>query len=213
MLATLVLCVSLVACGNADNNDTPATSEPGTSESVPSEKDLAAAASVEKIATALINKYAEYTGMKDTYDQYMAELSEEDQIPYEEYLTQVLYVGPVDLSAGDELWLQGFTEAPTGFSEAYCYQPMMMGQAFIGYIFRVAEGTDVEAFKTSLKDTCDPRWNICTIANTTVCENYENIVYFSMMVVIDDENPHGFTEEQKNDFYNTFVEVIENSAE
>ena len=43
--------------------------------------------------------------------------------------------------------------------------------------------------------------------------NYEDIVYFSMMVVIDEEHPDGFTAEQKDAFYNTFVEIIENSAE
>lgn len=214
MLATLVLCVSLVACGKSDNNGgTSSSSEPATSESAPSEKDLAAAASAEEIATALITKYAEYTGTKDTYDQYMAEMSEEDQISYEEFLTQTLYVGPVDLSAGDDLWLQGFTEVPTGFSEAYCYQPMMMGQAFIGYIFRVDENTDVEDFKKTLTDTCDPRWNICTMANTIVCESYGDLVYFSMMVVADKENPNGFTAEQKDGFYNTFIESITGSAE
>ena len=83
-----------------------------------------------------------------------------------------------------------------------------MGTAFIGYIFRVAEGTDVEAFKKSLTDNCDPRWNICTMANTTVCESFGDLVYFSMMVVADEENPFGFTAEQKDGFYNTFIETI-----
>ena len=116
------------------------------------------------------------------------------------------------VEAGAE-WLSGFSVAPTGYAEAYCYQPMMMGQAFIGYVFRVAEGTDVEAFKKALTDTCDPRWNICTMANTTVCENYENIVYFSMMVVANEEMPDGFTAEQKDAFYSTFISAIENPAE
>jgi hypothetical protein len=86
----------------------------------------------------------------------------------------------------------------------------MMGQAFIGYIFRVAEGTDMDAFKKSLADNSNPRWNICTMANTTVCENYGDLVYFSMLVVADDENPHGFSAEQKDEFYNTFIATIEN---
>lgn len=220
ILASLML-LSFVACDNGNTETTteaPVNNEETTAENVtteapaPTEEELAAAASAEAIAQALMNKYAEFAGMKEQYDMYMAEMPEEEQISYEEFCSYQLSVAPVDTTA-EELWLMGFTEAPTGFSEAYCYQPMMMGQAFIGYIFRVAEGTDVEAFKTTLKDTCDPRWNICTMANTTVCESYGDLVYFTMMVVADEENPFGFTAEQKDAFYSTFVETIEGSIQ
>ena len=212
ILATMML-FALVACdNNGENNANQTTTQtpPQTEQPTgPSKEELAASASIEEIAKALGNKYADYAGMRDMYDQYMAELEEADRIPYEEFISFQLSVAPVETGAE---WLMGFTTAPTGFSEAYCYQPMMMGQAFIGYIFRVAEGTDVEAFKTSLKDNCDPRWNICTMANTTVCENYGNIVYFSMMVIADEENPNGFTADQKQGFYDTFVAAIEKTA-
>ena len=220
ILASLML-LSFVACDNGNTeatteapvNNEETTAENATTEApAPTEEELAAAASVEAIAQALMNKYAEFSGMKEQYDMYMAEMPEEEQISYEEFCSYQLSVAPVDTTA-EELWFMGFTEAPAGFSEAYCYQPMMMGQAFIGYIFRVAEGTDVEAFKTTLKDTCDPRWNICTMANTTVCESYGDLVYFTMMVVADEENPFGFTAEQKDAFYSTFVETIEGSIQ
>lgn len=199
ILASLML-LTFVACDNSNEETT-------TEAAGPSAEELAAAASVQDIAQALMNKYADYTGVRAGYDELMAELPEEEQMSYEEYCSYQLSVAPVDPE-----WLMGFTDVPTGFSEAYCYQPMMMGQAFIGYIFRVAEGTDIEGFKKTLTDTCDPRWNICTMANTTVCESYGDLVYFSMMVVADEENPFGFTAEQKDGFYNTFVETIENSA-
>ena len=164
ILASMML-LSFVACDNGNtettteapvnNEETTAAENVTTEAPAPSEAELAAAASVEAIAQALMNKYAEFTGLKDIYDEYMAEMPEEDQISFEEFCSYQLSVAPVDTTA-EELWLMGFNEAPAGFSEAYCYQPMMMGQAFIGYIFRVAEGTDVEAFKTTLKDTCDP---------------------------------------------------------
>lgn len=206
----LMMVLSLVACGageekkdptnggnTVENNETPAPAGP-------TDKELADAASVEEIAKALINKYAEFAGVRETYDQYMAEMPEEEQISYEEFLSYQMAVNPVDPE-----YLMGFGETqPTGYSEAYVYQPMMMGTAFIGYIFRVAEGTDVEAFKKSLTDNCDPRWNICTMANTTVCENFENLVYFTMMVVADEENPFGFSVKQKDAFYQTFLDTI-----
>ncbi len=201
----IIMAFSMFACtnnteNNGNNNDNQQVSK----------EELAANASIEAIAKALLTKYADYTNVRASYDDYMASISQEEQISYEEFLSYQLSATPVEVGAE---WIMGFTTAPTGYSEAYCYQPMMMGQAFIGYIFRVAEGTDVEAFKKSLTDNCDPRWNICTMANTTVCESYGNLVYFSMMVVADAENPHGFTAEQKDGFYTTFVEAIENSAE
>jgi len=207
----VIMALSMFACTN--NNELNGDLDNGgvnNEQPEVNKAELAANASVEKIANALMAVYADYAGMRESYDQYMADMPAEEQISYEEYMSYQLSVMPVE--AGAE-WLQGFTEVPTGYAEAYCYQPMMMGQAFIGYVFRVAEGTDVEAFKKALTDTCDPRWNICTMANTTVCENYEDLVYFSMMVVADEENPHGFTAEQKDGFYNTFVSAIENPAE
>ncbi len=208
----IIMSLSMFACNNSgnngENNDENNVENNGGSEV--NKAELAANASVEKIANALMATYADYTGMRENYDQYMADVSEEEQITYEEFMSYQLSVMPVEDGAE---WLMGFTEVPAGYAEAYCYQPMMMGQAFIGYVFRVAEGTDVEAFKATLTSTCDPRWNICTMANTTVCESYEDLVYFSMMVVIDEEHPDGFTAEQKDGFYNTFVSAIENPAE
>lgn len=253
ILASLML-LSFVAC----NNNSEETTEAG-----PTEYELAANASVEAIANALINKYAEFTDLKVNYDnmiaqntdnyekysQYVSLTAEEFEdkraeleadsdisyyvslgyesfienmkdmvdlyeelknLTYEDYFASSMFCSKVENGAE---WLTGFTEVPTGYSEAYTYGPNMMTAAFIGYVFRVADGTDVEAFKKTLTDTCDPRWNICTMANTTVCESYGNLVYFSMMNVANEENGNvGFTVEQKDGFYNTFVETIENSA-
>ncbi len=214
ILAGLML-LSLVACGGTNNNDDTQSTDAASTEAtsteatVPSKEELAKNASVEAIAKAVMDKYVEYSGMRTTYDEYMAELDEADRIPFEEFVANQISVAPVEKDAE---YMMGFDTMPTGFSEAFCYQPMMMGQAFIGYIFRVAEGTDMDAFKKSLTDNCNPRWNICTMANTTICENYGDLVYFTMLVVADDENPHGFTAEQKDGFYNAFVSTIENSA-
>jgi predicted small lipoprotein YifL len=211
LILAFVMMLTLVACGNKDPKPTD-PSEPTAAPTDPTEptlskEELAAKASIEEIAKALLNKYVEFAGMRTQYDEYMKELDEADRIPFEEFVSYQVACNPIE--KGTE-WLTGFNTVPTGFSEAYCYQPQMMGQAFIGYIFRVADGTDIEAFKTNLKATCEPRWNICTMANTTVCESYGNIVYFSMMVVIDNEHPDGFTAQQKDEFYNTFIATIEN---
>ena len=211
ILAGLML-LSFVACAGTNTNDeqtTDANTTDVVTDAAPSKEELAKNASIEAVAKAVMDKYVEYAGMRQTYDEYMAELEEADQIPFEEFISYQISVAPVE---ADTEYMMGFDTMPTGYSEAYCYQPMMMGQAFIGYIFRVAEGTDMDAFKKSLTDNCNPRWNICTMANTTICENYGELVYFTMLVVADDENPQGFTAEQKDGFYSAFVSTIEASA-
>lgn len=261
ILASMML-LTLVACGN-NNEKTTENKNEVTTDAGPTEDELAANASVEAIANALINKYAEFTGVKDSYDDMIAQSADKYEkysryvsltaeefenkkaeleadsdisyyaslgyesfienmkdiadsyeelknLTYEEYFASSMFSMEVEANAE---WLTGFTEVPTGYSEAYTYGPNMMTATFIGYVFRLAEGTDVEAFKKTLTDTCDPRWNICTSANTTVCESYGNLVYFSMMNVANEENGNrGFTVEQKDGLYNTFIETIENSA-
>lgn len=198
-----------------DSNDSATTPDDSTENTtppvkVPTKEELAAGASVEAIAKAQLDKYVEFAGIRAQYDEYIASLEATDEkMPYEEFLSYQVICAAVEKNAE---YLTGFNAVPTGYSEAYYYQPSMMGQAFIGYIFRVADGTNVETFKASLKENCFPRWNWCTEANTVVCESYGNLVYFTMMVVATEDNPYGFTAQQKDDFYNTFVATIENSA-
>ena len=208
LILTLAMMLTLAACGKTTQDDNTVTTAPTVK--VPTKEELAANASVEAIAKALLNKYIEFAGIRTQFDEYIAGLTENDEkMSFEEFLSYQVLCAAVEKNPEG---LTGFNEVPTGYSEAYYYQPAMMGQAFIGYIFRVAEGTNVETFKASLKEKCFPRWNWCTEANTVVCESYGNLVYFSMMVVATEDNPYGFTEQQKQDFYNTFVATIEGSA-
>jgi hypothetical protein len=78
-----------------------------------------------------------------------------------------------------EGWLNGFdAESITGFSEGAVFAPMIGTIAFMGYIFTLPEGADVEAFKTQLTSTANLRWNICTEADEMVCDNVGNKVFF-----------------------------------
>ena len=61
--------------------------------------------------------------------------------------------------------LMGFDNAEiTDFKEGVMFAPMMGTIPFVGYVFALEEGTDVEAFKTTLKENANLRWNICTEA-------------------------------------------------
>ena len=78
-------------------------------------------------------------------------------------------------------WLMGFGEAEiTGFSEGVMFAPMIGTIPFVGYVFTLEDGTDANAFVTTLKDNADLRWNICTEAEEMVTETVGNKVFFVM---------------------------------
>ena len=77
-------------------------------------------------------------------------------------------------------YLSGFDVEITDFAECVMFAPMIGTIPFVGYIFTLEDGADVEAFKTTLSDNCNPRWNICTEADQTVISNVGNTVFFLM---------------------------------
>lgn len=83
----------------------------------------------------------------------------------------------------EEGYLTGFNNEIKGFKEAYTFAPGIGTIPFVGYIFTLADGADVEAFKTTLKTEANLRWNICTQADEMVCENVGNTVFFLMCPV------------------------------
>ena len=87
--------------------------------------------------------------------------------------------GSMPMEAGAE-WMPGFTAAPTGWKECVNFGPMMGSIAFVGYVFTLEDGADVDAFKATLSETADPRWQICVTADETIVENVGNTVFFLM---------------------------------
>lgn len=68
----------------------------------------------------------------------------------------------------------------TGFEKGAMFGPMMGSIAFVGYIFDLPEGADVDAFVTGLKDNANPRWQICVTADETIVETSGDKVFFLM---------------------------------
>ena len=68
------------------------------------------------------------------------------------------------------------------------FAPMIGTIPFVGYIFVLEEGTDVDGFKSTLETNADPRWNICTEADETIVDSVGNTVFFLM-------SPNTFEEE------------------
>ena len=81
----------------------------------------------------------------------------------------------------EEGLLSGFDNTEIkGFKEGAMFAPMMSSIAFVGYVFELEDGADVEAFKTTLKDSANLRWNICVEAEELIVENEGNKVFFLM---------------------------------
>ena len=68
----------------------------------------------------------------------------------------------------------------TGFEEAVGFMPMIGTIPFMGYVFSLADGADVDAFIATLETNANPRWNICTEAEQTVIKAVGNKVFFLM---------------------------------
>lgn len=78
-------------------------------------------------------------------------------------------------------FLTGFDNAEiTGFEEGVMFAPMMGTIPFVGYIFTLEEGTDVDAFKSTLEENANLRWNICTEAEELTVDSEGNKVFFLM---------------------------------
>ncbi len=83
----------------------------------------------------------------------------------------------------EEGYLAGFNNEIKGFESGATFAPGIATIPFVGYIFKLADGADVEAFKATLKAEANLRWNICTEAEEMVCENVGNTVFFLMCPV------------------------------
>ena len=86
-------------------------------------------------------------------------------------------------------FLAGFSEEMSGFKSGAMFGPMMGSIAFVGYVFEMEEGADLNAFMDNLKAKSDPRWNICVEAEQTVVGAYNDYVFFLMCPLSNSGNP------------------------
>lgn len=67
-----------------------------------------------------------------------------------------------------------------GFKSGAVFMPMIGSIAFVGYVFELEAGADVDAFVSELTTNANPRWNICVEAEETVTGTEGNMVFFCM---------------------------------
>lgn len=156
LVLTLIMVLAFVACGQTGNEGTPTptpTEEAKTPETVG-----------EKL-------YAEFKANHEGTALEIAERIIGNEI--------IQFFGGA--MAVEEGLLSGFDNFEVkGFKEGAMFGPMMGSIAFVGYIFTLEDGADVEAFKTGLKDNANLRWQICVQAEELIVENEGNTVFFLM---------------------------------
>ena len=92
----------------------------------------------------------------------------------------VIQFGPATMPV-EEGFLSGFDNFEVkGFEEGVMFAPMIGSIAFVGYVFTLADGADVDAFIADLEANANPRWNICVEAEETVTGSVGNKVFFLM---------------------------------
>ena len=156
ILTAALMIMSMAACGNNENNssNTETTSSVTTAPTTVGEKLLA-------------DFKADSTGTP----QEIA-----DRLLTNEVIEFMGAAMPVE-----EGLLSGFDNTEIkGFKEGVMFAPMMSSIAFVGYIFELPESADVEAFKTTLKDSANLRWNVCVEAEELIVENEGTKVFFLM---------------------------------
>ena len=176
LLACLALLLSMAACGTKTPEVTdpaPQVTDPApevtdpTDEIVETPDEPAATGTVGE--TLLATFKANSTGTAEEIAN--AVISD----PIIQFMGMATPINPTDFE-----FLSGLGEAKIEYEEGAMFGPMIGTIPFIGYIFKLAEGTDVEAFKTTLEENANLRWNICTAAEELVIENEGNTVFFLM---------------------------------
>lgn len=192
-----LLCVSMVACGNKADEDktadtttaattTATTTATNADETTAVEETTTAAPEEEKAAVIDPKVDANTVGGK-LWQAFLSAKEENPAIGAEELANKLItneiiqFMGGAMALEANQEFFNGFDEYKiTGYESGAVFMPMIGSIPFIGYVFELADGADVDAFVKNLNDNANPRWNICVTADQTVVGAYENTVFFLM---------------------------------
>ena len=198
-ILTVAMAANLVACGcgttnNSDANvenqveDMPAV-DPGN-EPAAAPEDTPAEMPTPEVGEETQTEESESEISGETIGALLAQefhaiKAENAEITAQEMADKILSNPIIQFSGASmevaEGLLTGFGNAEiTGFNSGVMFAPMIGTIPFVGYVFTLDEGADVDAFMQTLKDNADPRWNICTEAEETIIESADSMVFFVM---------------------------------
>ncbi len=169
LILAAVLAASMISCSGNDTADTAETTGAATESAVVTEEVIEANTVATKLQVAF--REAAKANAAATAEELAGVCAQHEAVSL---------IGPMVMPMA-EGWLNGFdAESINGFTECAAFAPMIGTIPFIGYIFTLADGADVEAFKTQLTSTANLRWNICTAADEMICDSVDNKVFFVM---------------------------------
>ena len=192
-----ILCMAIVAnlvacgCGSANNNDAQVDQEATMEQPAAAPEDTPAEMPTPEVdAESTVEEEAGNEISGDTVGsalaaEFHALKAENPEITAQEMADAILANPMIQFGGAtmevEEGLLTGFGNAEIkGFTDGIMFAPMIGSIPFVGYVFSLEDGADVDAFMQTLKDNADPRWNICTEAEETVVENADSMVFFVM---------------------------------
>lgn len=177
VVLSLTMIFSMAACGKKDEEKNPA-GENNTVTSTP------ATEADNKDTGVITPEFAAGTAGEKFWNDFLETMKANPETSAIDMANKLIANPLVQFMGGaaevEPGYLAGFAEDITGFEKGAQYGPMMGSIAFVGYIFELADGADVNAFIETLKSKANPRWNICVTADYTQVGAYENTVYFLM---------------------------------
>jgi len=194
MITTLsaLLCASMVACGNTEAKGDSTTTAGDVTTTAPAGENTTTAETTtetpveDKAAIVAPNVDANTVGGK-LWNAFVATKEEKPEISAEEMANilvtneEIKFMGGAMALEANQEFFNGFDEYKiTGYESGAVYMPMIGSIPFIGYVFELPAGADVDAFIKNLGDNANPRWNICVTADQTVIGAYETTVFFLM---------------------------------
>ena len=201
-ILSLAIAANLVACGcGATNNNTeaeqnavveedPTMNQPAAAPEETPEEMPTPSVDAESTVEEGTEEETENVVTGDTVGSILAEefhvLKAENAAITAQEMADAILANPIIQFSGaamevEEGLLTGFGNAEiTGFNNGVMFAPMIGSIPFVGYVFELEDGADVDAFMQTLTDNANPRWNICVEADETVVENADNMVFFVM---------------------------------
>lgn len=175
-LAAMLL-LSLGACSGkeqpTETSEPESTTEPSSEETSESTGESSSTQSADNETFGETLHLDFLTRMDEAPDQTALELAEAiSSNPMIQFAPMTMEVEPG--------YLPGFDADITGFTEGATFSPMIGSIPFVGYIFKLDEGADVDAFIDTLTANHNLRWNVCVEAEQMIADHVGNTVFFVM---------------------------------
>lgn len=192
LLLCCSICLSLTACGsNTNSTDSTTETTQTTATNTTTEETVATIENIESIETSATETSLETTDentaasgsvAEAARDTFFAIMESDNGLSTEEIANLMLEESNYPFAGTTMVvepgFLSGFQAEIDGFDEGCMFSPVIGTIPFVGYIFKVEN--DQDAFKTTLEENADLRWNICTEADEMLIESKDQYVLFLM---------------------------------